>query len=246
MAGLGKKTFVAGEVLLAQDVNGYLMDQSVMVFGGTAARSSAIPTPTEGMMSYRTDDNVVEVFDGSAYVGVGGSDSGLIHINTTTFTSVSSISLDDVFSADYKNYKIIIIANNSTASSAAHLMRLRASATDNSANNYRWSGVFTFDNSATPTPTGTGSNGATSSFSLGATSSVAGFTGHTITEISNPFESIHTTETTMSVFYDQTAPRGATSLRSGSMTVNTSYTGFTILSSSGDITGSISVWGYKS
>jgi hypothetical protein len=73
VAGLGKKTFTAGEVLTASDVNGYLMDQAVMVFGGTAARSSAIPSPSEGMMSYRTDDNVVEVFNGTAYVSVGGA-----------------------------------------------------------------------------------------------------------------------------------------------------------------------------
>ena len=70
MAGLGKKSFVAGEVLLAQDVNGYLMDQMVMVFAGTAARSSAIPTPTEGMVTYRTDDKVVEVFNGTAFVSL--------------------------------------------------------------------------------------------------------------------------------------------------------------------------------
>jgi hypothetical protein len=67
MAGLGKKTFVAGEVLLAQDVNGYLMDQMVMVFNGTAARSSAIPTPSEGMITYRTDDDVVEFYNGTSW-----------------------------------------------------------------------------------------------------------------------------------------------------------------------------------
>jgi hypothetical protein len=63
----GKKTFVAGEVLLAQDVNDYLMDQSVMVFGGTAARSSAIPTPTEGMTSYRSDGDILEIYNGSTW-----------------------------------------------------------------------------------------------------------------------------------------------------------------------------------
>ena len=35
MAGAGKKTFTAGEVLTASDVNTYLMEQSVMYFGGT-------------------------------------------------------------------------------------------------------------------------------------------------------------------------------------------------------------------
>jgi hypothetical protein len=64
----GKKTFVAGEVLLAQDVNDYLMDQSVMTFASSAARSSAIPTPTKGMMSVTTDDNELDYYNGSAWV----------------------------------------------------------------------------------------------------------------------------------------------------------------------------------
>jgi len=67
MAGAGKKTFTAGEVLTASEVNSYLMDQMVMVFGGTAARSSAIPTPSEGMITYRTDDNVVEFYNGTSW-----------------------------------------------------------------------------------------------------------------------------------------------------------------------------------
>ena len=92
MAGLGKKTFTAGDVLTASDVNGYLMDQSVMVFGGTAARSSAIPTPTEGMVTYLADTNALQVYDGAAYVGVA---SGMTLLSTTTLsgasTTVSSI-----------------------------------------------------------------------------------------------------------------------------------------------------------
>jgi len=64
----GKKTFVAGEVLLAQDVNDYLMDQTVMTFASSAARSSAIPTPTEGMMSVVTNTDDLEYYNGSAWV----------------------------------------------------------------------------------------------------------------------------------------------------------------------------------
>ena len=73
MAGLGKKTFTAGAVLTASDVNGYLMEQAVMVFSGTAARSSAIPAPSTGMMSYRTDTKALEGYNGSAWVAVGGA-----------------------------------------------------------------------------------------------------------------------------------------------------------------------------
>lgn len=70
MAGAGKKTFTAGAVLTATDVNTYLMDQAVMVFSNTAARSSAIPTPSEGMVSYRSDDNAVEMYDGSSWTNL--------------------------------------------------------------------------------------------------------------------------------------------------------------------------------
>jgi hypothetical protein len=68
MAGAGKKTFTAGETLTASDVNTYLMEQSVMVFGGTAARSSAIPTPSEGMFAVTTDDDELDYYNGSAWV----------------------------------------------------------------------------------------------------------------------------------------------------------------------------------
>ena len=73
MAGLGRKAFVAGEVLTAVNVQGYLMDQTVMVFASSAARSSAIGTAvSEGMMSYLADTNEVTVYDGTAWQSVGG------------------------------------------------------------------------------------------------------------------------------------------------------------------------------
>jgi hypothetical protein len=62
MAGLGRKVFTAGEVLTAANVQDYLQDQAVMVFAGSAARGSAIGTATEGMVSYLTDTNNIEVF----------------------------------------------------------------------------------------------------------------------------------------------------------------------------------------
>lgn len=59
MAGLGRKVFEANEVLTAADVNGYLMDQSVMVFDDATARDAAIPTPTEGMLAYLKDTDEI-------------------------------------------------------------------------------------------------------------------------------------------------------------------------------------------
>ncbi len=77
MAGAGAKLFTAGSKLTAAQVNTYLMDQSVMRFADATARSAAFggadePTLAEGMVSYLMDTNTISVWDGSAWVGVGG------------------------------------------------------------------------------------------------------------------------------------------------------------------------------
>ena len=105
MAGAGKKTFTAGEVLTASDVNGYLMEQSVMVFAGTAARSSAIPTPSDGMLTYNQSNNALEAYNGSEWI----NKSGLQLVKKQTIGSaVTSVTVTNAFSATYENYKIIV------------------------------------------------------------------------------------------------------------------------------------------
>jgi hypothetical protein len=71
MAGAGYRTFASGEVLTANNVQTYLMDQAVQVYAGTAARASAVPSPSAGMVAYSTATGL-QVFDGSAWVNVGG------------------------------------------------------------------------------------------------------------------------------------------------------------------------------
>jgi hypothetical protein len=83
MAGLGRKTFTAGDILTASQVQGYLQDQSIMVFAGTAARASAIASPSEGMFTYLSDTNALEYYDGAAWQpftsgGGGGFESSFM------------------------------------------------------------------------------------------------------------------------------------------------------------------------
>jgi hypothetical protein len=72
-AGLGYKEFSTGDVLTAADANGYLASQVVMVFASAAARTSAIASPQEGMISFLKDTNSTEYYSGSAWVAIGGS-----------------------------------------------------------------------------------------------------------------------------------------------------------------------------
>ena len=94
-----REVFVAGQVLTAAELN-VVSDQSVMVFAGTAARGSAIPSPSEGMVTYRSDDDLVEVYNGSSFVAVGAGQilqvvsttlTSTFTVSTTTFTSVTGL-----------------------------------------------------------------------------------------------------------------------------------------------------------
>ena len=71
-AGLGFKTFATGDILTAADANGYLMSQTVMVFADAAARTAAITSPQEGMITYLKDTNATEYYSGTAWTALGG------------------------------------------------------------------------------------------------------------------------------------------------------------------------------
>jgi hypothetical protein len=78
VAGLGRKVFVAGDVLTAAQVQGFLQDQTIMVFANATARTTAIPSPTQGMFAYLTNDSTLYTYDGANWVaftsGGGGGD----------------------------------------------------------------------------------------------------------------------------------------------------------------------------
>ncbi len=76
MAGLGRKVFASGDILTAAQVQGYLQDQAIMVFSGTAVRGTAITSPSEGMFSYLTDTNALQYYDGSAWVAFESGGGG--------------------------------------------------------------------------------------------------------------------------------------------------------------------------
>lgn len=73
MPGAGRRTFVSGEVLTANQVNNFLQDQTVMVFANSAARSAAIPSASEGMVTYLSDVNLLAIWNGSEYVRIGNA-----------------------------------------------------------------------------------------------------------------------------------------------------------------------------
>jgi hypothetical protein len=65
VAGSGFKLFENGNVLLASEVNTFMMEQQIMVFAGTASRGSAIAEPSEGMFAFLKDTDALTFYDGT-------------------------------------------------------------------------------------------------------------------------------------------------------------------------------------
>lgn len=105
MAGAGYKLFATGDVLTAAQVNTYLMQQTVMVFASSAARTTALSgVIAEGMVSYLQDTNSLEVYDGSAWIGATGDITALtagtgISISSAT-GPIPTVAIDTAVTAD--------------------------------------------------------------------------------------------------------------------------------------------------
>lgn len=84
MAGAGFKTFTAGSILTASDVNSYLVEQSCMRFATTTARDAAITAPSEGMQAYTDDTDSFWYYSGSAWLPINKGSAWTSYTPTLT------------------------------------------------------------------------------------------------------------------------------------------------------------------
>jgi hypothetical protein len=74
-----------------------------------------VPTSTDYVKDGATAiETLGDDIDASLFSITSGKNVGLVHLNTTTFTTASFVNVDNVFTSAYQNYKIIL---NITASS---------------------------------------------------------------------------------------------------------------------------------
>jgi len=133
--------FTAGQVLTAQQQTE--INTGIPVFATTVTRDAAFggageKTLAEGQFAYIEATDTTQYYDGAAWQSVGAS-SGLVRIRATTFSAVSSVSLEaSTFTSTYYHYKMIfVVTAQSDAGSIEYTGRLRASGSDNSTANYQ-------------------------------------------------------------------------------------------------------------
>jgi len=167
-----------------------------------------------------------------------GSGSGSVDTNgAVTFSGASTVSLNGCFSSTYDNYKIILEIESASANTQIS-MRMRVAGTDNSASNY-WNNRFYGQASSLVS---TGATAAGTSFLTVAEYETGVATS--ILDLFQPFK-IGTTRMIGSGEFRYASFYQHSFVKTGQMTVTTSYDGFTLLNTAGNITGTIRVYGYK-
>jgi len=98
------KTFTAGSVLTAADVNDYLMKQVVI----TCTSGTRPGTPNEGMTIYETDTDRIMVYNGSAWTLAAALGTALprCSVSRSTDQSIANNSVNQLISWTVQDYDV--------------------------------------------------------------------------------------------------------------------------------------------
>ena len=201
--------------------------------------------------SWTTPDNTAYVKDGASAIRTLGSsvdttlfsvtsgkNVGLVHLNSTNFSASSGVSLSSVFTSAFQSYRIIISNLSLTLGSQNINFRLRTGATD-SITNYYYAGFSAY----TPGTSLAFSGAANDAQWPMATANVT-HRGGAVMDLQNPQLSVATSLQNWSSYWDGSNINNRSV--NGNHIATTSYDGFTIYPSSSTMTGTVSVYGYRS
>jgi hypothetical protein len=86
-----RTTLVAGTPITASWANANVRDQVVTPFASAAARASAVTSPLEGMVTYLTDVDRLEVYNGAAWIAVTPGVGEVLTAQTSSSTTYANL-----------------------------------------------------------------------------------------------------------------------------------------------------------
>jgi hypothetical protein len=157
--------------------------------------------------------------------------SGWTKVTSSAFSAQTAVSVNNCFTSTFKNYRVLI---NFTCSASDQLrMRFRVSGADNTTSNYNY--AWQYQNLGT----GTANVGLQNGTYLYLQDTVTGALGHFYTlDIADPQTSSHTMLNGHTIWNTYFANAG------GYFNAGTVFDGLTIYPAAGNITGTISIYGY--
>jgi hypothetical protein len=166
------------------------------------------------------------------------SASGFTLVTASAFTTTGSHSLNNCFSATYRNYRVIV---NYTAVSADNYvyLKMRASGTDASTN-YSSQRIYAF---LTTVGTDRDANGTTNGQFLAELQTAVPNGSVSEAFVYDPFGAVMTKFWVTNPEYDNVQTKPFLATAGGIHTTQTSYDGCTLLTSTGTISGTIYVYG---
>lgn len=169
---------------------------------------------------------------------VAGTGVSVDGAGVVTFSGATSISLNGVFTSAYTHYRIVYRATG-TGNPYTVGLRLRAAGTDASTANYLRGGYISY---GITTGSGNYNSSGEAGWLVGYGTNAASIATSATVELDSPALAIYTHANFQMVGYDSNhfVINGG-----GTHPVNTAYDGFTLVTGSGALTGTVQVFGYS-
>jgi hypothetical protein len=182
-----------------------------------------------------TTGEVLTASDTNTYL----ANAGLVYITEANPSGVSSVSINNCFSATFNAYRIVWVPTAYSSTTGCETsMRLRVGGTDNSSSNYLRSRWYYGAGGASGTD---GGSATVTQWSMADSNTPL---SPISADIYSPFQSVRTSLTSKATSLQLGATLfGIESV--GFTTVTTSYDGFTLFPSNGTFTGKLLVYGYR-
>jgi hypothetical protein len=119
------------------------MEQTVMYFAGTAARASAIPTPSTGMTTYIGVTGTATIAQLETYTNSQWQTPyGLTLVAVGSFTGASTFTMNNIFTSAFTNYVLVMDSLSISSSGNDILFQLTTGGTPAAGTSYKWTRAY--------------------------------------------------------------------------------------------------------